>query len=874
MSLPFHLDSRGSVAMTAEFCRQRVLEAGLRAELAVICLAIAWLAGGAAVGAEPKVPTPRPEKVLMAPSKLLPAYRRCLIRGAPLYQDQDLDSPVLGSLDYLERVELAEGFPESAATKYRFPVEARSQHKDWALVCVADPTRPDRIQSLRGWVPRRYLAERLEAERVPETLVQKKCVIVFRGGSDGLIESVQPLLTPPDVPTQLKGLPDLNASPPLELYRLLFVYAEYGNWVLVSPDPAQVTVDVSDNLLRENVFGWVPRERLAMWTTRECFQWDRESYPDREADVGRMFLKPEDAIAHAQGRSIDSVKEPDPRSKGKVIGLTRDAMRFHLLLDPKGAQKKGLPNATAWYDTKTKTNSLYEVGAVLSDGRINSRVEGEQSQIEGLASETADTEVLFVIDDTGSMRIAFKVVARIVEEIAKSLVKAQTTGDVRVGICYYHDGDTVEDAVDTKTTPLESIKEDYKLQLRLTQLRDKKVVTTSNKDRLERVYDGLSQGIAHAGFKANTRKLVFLLGDCGEKGTSEATLDDLAAQLIPEEASPLEFHVVQLKDPDRIEEYGLFRTQLRDDLQKAYVARLGERFGELFEAENEIPETSKMFSYQFIDTPATGEPNIEAVVAGVSKTVLPSVSAAQKEGDLLRKTLRQFITTGKLEVKKQEADIAEAAIAPKVLLQQILKDAGLENYGKSPQFYRTMYVWELNRASQRQLKRMVFVKDVDIADAIAALTALELNLREGRDLKTEDAVIKVLARQVGSSADIPPEITDDRGKAQWLLQRLSFQSDVFLKLMDPEKHGSPTIADYSKVFLKRRLLEAILAGRRVVAADYQEIKSPGSLLTEWQLRKELTTYEALERGFPRFYKSGATAGRDLWYYVAYNEEWP
>ncbi len=861
---------------------------GLFCAVRVLLLSSLALAVTAASAAEPKLPTPIPKRVL-APNGIVAAKRWCLVHGAPLHRDRDPSSEVLGRVGFMEVVHLAEGYPEKVTTleadRYRLDPSTRATNNDWALVCIPDPTSPQETKSFRGWIPRRYLTDSLAAERDPETHIQKKAVIrTSKVQGELRAEPVQPLLAPPGLVTDLAGVAPVKMPPKLELYRLLFVYAEYGEWVLVSPDAVQSPA-APQSEHQANVFGWIPQNRLARWNTRECFQWDRETYANREANVGRLFLSAADAIASATSKSepaMNSLSEPDPRTaQGKVVTLAKDAMRFHLLTNPKEAQQQGKDRNGEWARPvrsaggKTVFNQLFEVGAVLSDGRVNSRIERDQGRLETLANESSDIEILFVIDDTGSMHVAFKVVADVVVQISESLSNPPTSGDVRIGICYYHDGNSVEQAVDTTTTLLASITKGDGLKQRVQQLNVHEVIEDPLDDPLERMFDGISQGIKKAGFKSHSRKIVILIGDCGEKGTSKASLKDLVAQLIPTEESPIEFHAIQLKDPKKNKDYETFQRQIQVDLRTEYVKRLGERLKTVaatLESGNAPVRSEKLFSYSFIDTPFAGDPDIRVITDHIAKQVLPNTNEARAQGDLLRQALRSFVTTAKLDVQ----DIAEAGIATPVFFKQILKDEGLESYGQSPQLYKQMYAWELNSAGQRQLKRMVFVEDTNILRAIKALTDLEARLREGQDPGADQAIVKILAEQIGSSWDVPPELTSDRDRASWLLKMLSFKSDLFVKLMDPAK-GKPTLADYSKVFLKRRLLEAIQKKRRTTPSDYEEKPvSETSQYREWQLKKDLTTYDVYDRGFPRFYNTGSESNAQgvLWYYIDYYEEWP
>lgn len=861
---------------------------------------------------QPELPTPEPTRVLMDPNGTYVAQRWSLFHGVPIYSAPKADSMVLGRLEYLEDVCLADGYPEAFVSqtkdRYRLNRDERANNTDWALVCVPQDSQSTNIKSIRGWVPRRYLTDRLEAERDRTTQILKKAVPVTKPVEENATEKqrsmdrrgkVQSLLAPSEL-TDIRpdGLPPLR-TPELDLYRLCFVYAEYGDWLLISPDPSQSILASRENL-RSNVFGWVPQERVARWNTRECFQWNRRTFTSRISDPGKLFLSPADAIRYKQGMPIaqQSFGEPDPRKRNGEIGeLALDAMRFHLLLNPRQAQQNGIDANAQWtYDSTSSSgqafvNNLFEIGAVLSNGRINSEVERQQGQLESLAGELSDTELLFIIDDTHSMRFAFTVLANVVDKISQTFKEKPGDGDIRIGLCYYHDGDSAEAAVTTTTTRLASIKEGAGLQLRIGELTNRSKNWTpgeSGGDRLERMFDGIYHGVQAARFQTHSRKLVVLIGDCGEKGPlrggSRYSLKDLAEQLVPEVGRPIEFHAIQVKNPKLNEDVASFETQINVDLRKVYEERMRKVYDDAFAGSNDLPDVEKFFSYAFCSTPNLIELNdddIAAVQKVVEQQVLPNIVAARDQGERLRNTMRSYINTGSLD----DADeIAEFAIADKFVLQKTLKDENLEEYGANPQLYHRTYAWEKNRQGQVQLSRMVFVDEYNLDRAIKALRDIEDQYKAGREID-ESNVINILAQQVGSNDDIPPEIVSPRDKADWLIKTLSFRSPLFIKLLDPELQGRPLPDEYDEVFLKRRLLEAVKAGRQTHRRDYALVArgSGVRMFNEWQLESKrgigegnLTEFPALERGFPRFYKSKSSNpdSEKKYYYLDYEEEWP
>ncbi len=776
-----------------------------------------------------------------------------------------------------------------------------SENSDWALVCEPDADSHQRIQSFRGWIPRRYLTDQLKAERDKKTRIQKKAVIVNKEKSPQTpadesskeqskpvaekSKGVQPLLAPPSLAdeTDARGLPPLSPLP-LEMYRLLFVYAEYDGWLLVSPDPQQsqaLGVKLSEHQAR--VVGWVPENRVARWNTRECFQWDRETYLQRKEHPGMLFKTPAEALAFQKTGTLPTedrrLIEPNPIGRnGNVIPLRKEGMRFHLLLGPKEAGEQQEPLHTEWkYIAQGKNNQLYQIGAVSAAGRLNKateNIEFDQITIDKLSSEAATTEILFVIDDTGSMTVAFQVAARIIEKLAEDFRKDRRGGDVKIGVCFYHDGQTPAQAVDLTFAELKSLKDSTELSKLVAMLNGHSTKGGGKYDPLERVYDGIHQGILKANFSDDSRKLVVLMGDCGENGSSQPKLEDLVKSLIPKDKSPMEFHAIQLKDPRRKSSYETFRRQFEEELKKAYQKRLRAEMSKLFEDQNERPHFEKLYSYTLCDTPAdVPEGQLEEVKTELTKKtlalVLPHFEEARELGDELNAFFQKKLALGKLE----HPDNVEVA----VYAERMLKNRGLEKFGKGEPVYETLYAWEKNRQGDRQLRRMVFVDEFNIQTAIQALNEIETAWKEGIGSNQTVRLVQILSQQVGKLSDVPPELKSDLDRAQWLVKTLRFRSDLFLKLIDPEAYGDPDEQDYSEVFLKRRYLEAILNAKDYKPEDFTQVESgEGAVKVKLWTLKEGRKMDTLERGFERFKQENSENSKApvKWYYLDYQKEWP
>ena len=171
-----------------------------------------------------------------------------------------------------------------------------------------------------------------------------------------------------------------------------------------------------------------------------------------------------------------------------------------------------------------------------------------QRELTALQREAKKVELVFLIDETESMKAWLPVVVKTIEAIIARVT--ETTGrrngaEVWISIAYY--GDTfggTEAATAGNLVPASSPEFDRAFQGLV------KHDATPDGDMPERVFYGLGQAIERARFNKFSRKMVFLFGDMGNKEVAgDPTLDDLIKLLVrPEEPKtwPIEFYAIQL----------------------------------------------------------------------------------------------------------------------------------------------------------------------------------------------------------------------------------------------------------------------------------------------------------------------------------------
>jgi len=815
------------------------------------------------------------------------SLRWCAVDRLPLRSAPDENAKVLGELEFLEPVTLAEGYPEKSQEPYACDQQTREANTDWALVCYAMPgTR--RVQSLRGWVPRRYLIDRLTAEFDPEHKVHKKAIIVDNAELLQRGEVLQPVQPSWSIPVAHTGSNKNSTS--LNLYRMLYVYAEFGGQLLVATLPEIEDPLLSAKRLREDILGWVPTDRVARWNTRECLEWDRNSFSDREVK-GMLFETEEDAISaitkitiNNPSGGVDAAEEPEHvvGSDGKVNPLSNGALRFHLLTNFREAQNQRtrFQKPIEWQRQNPK-NELFELGCVISLDGKGVDIESEQDRIARLAAETADTEILFVIDDTGSMDVALIAVKDIVPQLVDEIRTNAGGGNVFVTIVFYNNAAELEKAVQVTTVK----------QLKIT---DDNVGTISNtlalhkmappgKSPLVRVFDAIQGGLKAADFQRNSRKMLFLLGDCGdERGMPEEQnqltpgltrnarqqLERIAKMLLPRDGSPTECHILQMQDPelnnvDSKPYFKMLHGQLNVGLRSEYSKQLRE----MFEEHDERPNTEDFLTYAFFDTPAQqdnmplGKELLRAKVTKfVQSNVVGKIINARDKGQTYRKLIKSVVLSGNA-VEMASADLA--------VLKRILDLEGVNDFitkYKDVKPYQRMYGWHrcpVGNPGVPQLRRMVLVNYRELDIAMKILGKLELEYNGGREIDFAGAARGLFEVQAGGLADFGNAKTDHE-KAKILFTALRFHSPVF-NIFNQGRAGAKIAidsAEMNKLFIKRRLLEAIIDKQETTAENYvQDNKGIWQLKTGFQPNIR-------DRAFTR------DGTKTEHFYVDFETEWP
>ncbi len=309
-------------------------------------------------------------------------------------------------------------------------IENAGMGSEWFLV-----SRRVLPGSSPGWLERRQVLTGLDAEINTESNVAKKVVIV---------NTVMSLQTPGaeefvDVPIRKSPMAVAPKSGTLRVLDLAFRYAAANGFVLVGPEPRfDPTADGGWPI--RAIAGWVPEDLTIPFDGQMAAAWARDTTLPRaelrRLAEGRIYRDHRDAYA--------SLKEP----RSALFEEQADEDHSGLELLPAGprmpilsfVEKEGYPEVD--FLTNNHLIRVAGIGALLAPSDLPpTRAEANQiqSELDRLGSRLSSAlQVLFVIDDTQSMRDQFPRVAETVRRIIDDVTR--TPGrTVEVAVSYYDD---------------------------------------------------------------------------------------------------------------------------------------------------------------------------------------------------------------------------------------------------------------------------------------------------------------------------------------------------------------------------------------------------------------------------------------------------
>lgn len=377
-------------------------------------------------------------------------------------------------------------------------------------------------------------------------------------------------------------------------FSFFFVFGESDGYLLLGSSPT-FDADKVSSVLK----GWVRRDNVCRWDTREAYHWDREStaesaLPRRTRPV-IAYHTPDQAwqmLRQARRKKVfppfpppDPPEATDPIHIGGFVfeqfddrGVSRELQPYEPRFPNLGYEGDVL------FPSKDRLTNmrLLRIGCIGGVGKFSpAELAKIRRDLNALLVEASTLEIVFLIDDTLSMKKWFDVVSSTVRQIREDVVTEFATGieiedsegvrrqlgQVRVAVSYYNDLQAVGPNKG-KHVPLVGKLQDI----------DKKGVSIakalhdhpSTKDLVENnrelLYDGLEKAVRGSGFSSAARRILILLGDFGDvhaKGDSHAK--GSARILEAYSPNPIEFYPIQVVDRNRVKhsDYDAFAAQMQ-----------------------------------------------------------------------------------------------------------------------------------------------------------------------------------------------------------------------------------------------------------------------------------------------------------------------
>ncbi|MCY2989654.1 MAG: VWA domain-containing protein [Planctomycetota bacterium] len=453
-------------------------------------------------------------------------------------------------------------------------------------------------------------------------------------------------------------------------------------------------------------------------------------------------------------------------------------------------------------------NRLVKVGAV-GDFVVSGKPAESQERYGTLMRQLARAQelighidLLFVVDDTDSMRSYFKTVAATIQEIVALARKATTAegkpGNVRVSVCYYNDIDPLNR--DRKTSPVNiqpfRAIDDAKFAALIKEVEGHRY-RGGGPDIEEMVFTGIVQAIANAGVEPSSRKILIVIGDEGDKSAHlpaaerRKAVESVQRKLVSEASGAYEFYAIQMKHAntgplfaEQMNDLATFVRDSRKDQAAAVVTAatsddlkqvILERYNTLVAQEKEfyaaIALRRRGMSARVAESSSKIDPGLEnrLKTAGVDVELLKQAQFNQvyEEGYV---GMYPLGAEGKVKQLRSWAMLSEAEVKELIeILDKLVGDPGIISPVDLADVYKSLIA-----------KLTGDPKVTTLKDAVLQRTGLEL----------QSPISKLTAQEV--LRGLPP---DDKLEAQCrLLQLRDATKDrrrEYYVFNEPQKSGPP-----------------------------------------------------------------------------------
>lgn len=277
------------------------------------------------------------------------------------------------------------------------------------------------------------------------------------------------------------------------LFQFFFIYKTTSTFVLLGKEE-RVPADEASR--KQIIVGWAPKERLTFWDHRIAVEpnWDEAAVAERKTGHRAIFLKNVPAaIQYKKGKPMliqDIIWNGDPLNK-RPIGEWRRFPRLGIW------EKDSIITAGVMgeiLDSEGKTVATDKSMATMQ------RANNEQND------KTRQTNVVFVVDGTNSVRPYFPNVSQAIKNSMKALTGSRNT--FRFGIVVYRDWDEGRERL-TQIFPIGDYQDAAEF---LGRIQAKDVADTS---QAEAVFYGLKTALLGTGMGDRETNVIILIGDAG-----------------------------------------------------------------------------------------------------------------------------------------------------------------------------------------------------------------------------------------------------------------------------------------------------------------------------------------------------------------------
>ena len=706
-----------------------------------------------------------------------------------------------------------------------------------------------------GWVPEKFTC--FSDGQTTANNIYKKALIVNSLDQITKQRKVEP------IPLRLAPTLETPVIDPLRLYNIYSVYSDTNpkdptkGYCLLGSDYGFTPDDNSKNnpkVPAETVKGWVSKENLCFWDTREALEWDANSTKTSKGDFRRttptkVFHTREDAMKEARSEPVTPWFIENFDKNGESIPMQHYSQRY-----PRIPMKKEEEISLPEFGKLIKIGSIG--GFVDENGNeiaTKDELEKLRKKMDDLQFEVESTDLVFIIDDTESMNEYFKAAAECAEKVLEAVKKEK--GKVRIGLVFYNDipfadredPKNLEKAIDI-TSPLVDITSAEGQKI-IQKLKDHK--TTRGGDPREQMFHGLKRALETVGFSRQSRKIAILIGDTGDHDTNatgnfekEVSIMD---RMVFEDRSPIEFFGIQVIPPKENPDFISFKSQIQKiiELTHAKMASL-----KSFDADGKETGSQK-----------DGRENLYIQISDVDELIAKILNRYKVLRDKAEATASEIAKIKGGQWTRVSPEVERILKQENVDLDKLRKTKGLQvfDYG---------WVWEKGKPSKcgcNQVRMKMLTEEYDRLLLARLLEDIE-NANPGRKPSPEN-IAKILNNAGTGEKDKEiktDNLSDHRLKSNGLFARSPLLSKALGEIKDDESFQS----ELNKLFMKRRLLEDIGKNEKSEFVPGFEDLGDGTKIPVIKRIGE-------PKKEPRMFRpNGSTILTTKWVWLDFEEEWP